>query len=753
MKTYRNGFVRALLISAATAAFSVGLNPAYAQTADAPVTADVPAADEAHASLDAIVVMAQRRQQNLQQVPLAVSAFSGDTLARSGVTSIRDVGQIDPSLNINASSGAVIPFLRGVGNPSSSTVGNESSVPVYIDDVYYTRLSPLDLELANVERVEVLKGPQGTLFGRNSSGGAIQVFTRDPGSSPEAEVQLGYANYDTISGRLYLAAPVTETIGASISVGALKQNDGWGRNLTTGEDIYRNKYINIRGKIVADLTEQTRISIIGFYGSQYSEQGISSSIYGGTTSGTPAFYGPPRPITAPGFYDTVSNLNGYVDHEGYGGSVKISHEAEFAELVSITAFRDAKEQYLTDGEPSPFRSLVYELNTIDKQFTQELQVKSKSNAAFDWIVGAFYLHSTAGYLPGRVTGDEIAAGGLQYLDIKGKQQVNSYSAYSQATFKVIPEGTNITLGLRYTVDKVHGIGSQDAVVTPDLIFPGQVPYDKEFTFKKLTYKVALDHRFTPDVMGYVSFSRGYKSGTFNTLPLIGDPTRPETIDAYELGLKSELFDRRLRFNMAVFQNDIANPQVQTVVQAGNANFVALTNGEKAKVRGAEFNVEALVTDGLTLLGGATFLDAKYVDFKNAPFYFPANGFPYGNSAPQVGDASGNTLAQVPKWRFNAGLNYRMDTQFGGILFDANTAYTDQFAWDADNILKQGDYFLVNSSLTFKLGADENLSVRVWGKNLTKTKYYTTELTLAGPAGYIAGPAAPRTYGVDVGYKF
>lgn len=729
----------------------------WAQTEGTPSAAA--AAPSSGAQLEDIVVTAQRRGQNLQDVPLSVTAFNASTLAQSGITTVRELNQVDSALNINQSSGVVVPFLRGVGNPSGSTIGNEASVPIYIDDVYYSRLAPIDLELANIERVEVLKGPQGTLFGRNASGGAIQVFTRDPGDELEVAGKLGYANYQTYSGQLYIAAPITDTVGASISVSGSDQQDGWGKNLVTGQDTYRNKYINVRGKIVADLTPTTKVHLAGFYNWQRTGQGITNGLYEGRLNTDPQTG---ATIAPAGLYDAITTENNFIRHKGHGVSLKISQDIDFAELVSISAYRKSREFYLTDGEGLPVNFLRYELNARDRQISEELQLKSQAGSSFDWIIGGYYLNSRAGYLPTSVSGNAVSGQGFLAQELYGLQKVNSLSAYSQATFHVIPEGTNITLGLRYTADKVRGIGTQDLVLPGGAgVFP--IPgtdYNRRFTFKKLTYKVALDHKFADDVMGYVSFSRGYKSGTFNTLPLSLDPSNPETVQAYEIGLKSELFDRRLRLNAAVFQNDVQNPQVQTVITTCDnstppicVNAVGLTNAEKAKIRGVEINADAILSDGLTLRAGLVYLDAKYTDFQNAPFYFPSPVAPFGNIGPIIGDATGNRLAQVPEWRFNGGINYKLVSSAGEFIFDVNAAYTDHYAWDADNILQQGSFTLVNSSITYRLPDNDRWSFSVWGKNITKEKYYITELTLAGGTGNIAAPAAPRTYGVEVGFKF
>jgi iron complex outermembrane receptor protein len=354
----------------------------------------------------------------------------------------------------------------------------------------------------------------------------------------------------------------------------------------------------------------------------------------------------------------------------------------------------------------------------------------------------------------------VAAAGLSSQDLYGVQRIHSYAGYGQATFPIVADTTDLTLGLRYTSDKVHGVGIVSGVIPGVGTIPF-VTYDKTFDFHKMTYRVALDQHFTRDVMGYVSVGRGYKSGTFNTLPLTADPSNPEVVDSYELGLKTELLDRRLRVNVAIFQNNIKDPQVQTVVQGpGGTSFVGLTNAAKARSRGVEAELQAIVTDGLQLRFGGALLEAEYTDFKNGPVAFPilnAQGnptAPYGLKPLTTQDESGSRMAQVPKTRFNAGLSYEVWTSVGHFNADANASYTSEFPWEPDGIIRQEAYTLVGASLEWTPPSQDRLSLRLWGKNLTGKEYYVTQLEVAGSQqGNNAVAAEPRTFGVEARYRF
>jgi iron complex outermembrane receptor protein len=715
--------------------------------------------------LQEIIVTAQRREQNLQDTPVAVSAFDGQSLLASGVSNIRDLAHVDPSLNIPRVAGVYLPFLRGVGNGAGGNVGNESSVPVYIDDLYYTRLSTAYLALGSIDRVEVLKGPQGTLFGRNSSGGAIQMFTKDPGRDTVLNVTVGYANYDTFNGQIYASTPITDTLAWNISAGGSDQRNGWGKSITTGQDAFKEKSGTVRSKLLWEPSSGTRVKIVGFYAYSKGDIGLNEDRHTGTfgsSAALPAPGYPAPPIILPSladvpgghFYDTRTNFRQYMREKGYGASIRIDQTISFADLVSITGFRNSKGLMHTDSDYSAQDFYNADLGDIDRQITQEFQLKSKKASKIDWILGAFYLHAQQGYDPTRVYGDilnfAVAPGTVQ--DIFSRQTINSYSIYGQTTVPIEAK-TNLTLGLRFTDDKVSGNGQQTLTIPGVGTIPAAPDFSDSKTFKRLTWKGAVDHHFTDNIMGYASVSRGYKSGTFNALPLDRSPAMPEIVDAYEIGVKSELFDRRVRLNGALFWNDIKDPQVFTLITTGIVSGVGLTNAQKARVKGGEIGFEAVAAGGLTLRGAATYLDAKYVNFIDAPFYSQSATTITG---PVLGDASGNRLPSVPKWRFDIGANYTVDTSIGALAGDVSASYTGRFAWNADNRVFEKAVTLVNASLNFTPTSLNWMTIGLWGKNLGGIEYYSISQEFVGPlstGGDTASPASPRTFGGSISVKY
>jgi iron complex outermembrane receptor protein len=706
--------------------------------------------------LQEIIVTAQRREQKLQDVPVSVSAFGGEALQSAGVLTVKDLAVVDPSLNIPQVAGVYLPFLRGIGNAAGGNLGNESSVPVYIDDMYYTRLTTAYLAINSIDRVEVLKGPQGTLFGRNASGGAIQMFTKDPGYSTEVNATLGYANYDRINGQLYMSTPLTDTLAWNIAVAGTDQRDGWGNSLATGAEIFTEKLATVRSKLIWEPGDATRIKVVGFYAYSKGDIGMVNDRHRGTYASSaalplPGYPNPPVRLPSladvPGnrFYDTRNNLEQFARTEGYGASVRIDQELGFADFVSISGFRNSKDLIRLDADITAQNLLNGDLNSVDRQITQEFQLKSKPFSNIDWIVGVFYLRSLVKYNPIALYGDAFGTG---TAEIRSRQVINSYSAFGQATAP-LSDNTNLTLGLRYNIDNLDG---------------SSPTYRDSETFKKVTWKGVVDHHFTDEVMAFASVSRGYKSGAYRTFPLSTPPALPEVIDSYEIGLKTELFDRRVRLNGALFWNDIKNPQVLAVDIQGNIPGIILTNAQQARIKGAEIGIEAVPVSGLTLRGAATYLDGKYVEYINAPFFCLNATTIAGPSTVQNGGpcpvpadgAAGNRLPNVAKWSFNAGINYRFGSSVGEWVGDIGVSHTGRFAWNPDNFVFERAVTLVNASLSFTPASLSWLTVGIWGKNLGDVQYYSITQESVGPAGtagFQSGAAAPRTYGGSIAFKF
>ena len=697
-----------------------------------------------------IVVTAQKRAENIQDVPLAITALSASAMTQANVSDGTDLQRVVPSLNMTrGSGGTIIPFLRGVGNPSTGQ-GNEASVATYIDGVYYQRAAPIYFQFNNIERVEVLKGPQGTLFGRNAVGGVIHIVTRDPGDETVLQAEMGYGNFKTMDGRFYLGGRIAE--GIAMDHGGLYhyQNDGWGKNVVTGRDYGFDRALSIRSKLVLEPTDNTSIKLIGDYLRSNSTIGIPALGYAGTTQGSQV---PPfreyRPEDV-GFYDIRANREPRVGGHSWGISGELRHDLGFADLVSISAYRRSRDELKIDNDYTERDIVFLDLPTVRKQFSQEFQLVSHPGSTFDWVVGLYHLDLDSKHVPAIFSG--LAFGGAQRL-IYGGQKVESNAGFGQATFHLGPN-TNITGGLRYTEDKVSVDGRTD-VLSPTNVLTTGTRIRLNSKFSKLTWKATLDHHLGEDVMVYASYSRGFKAGTYRMTPVTTDPVaRPEVLDTYEIGAKTALFDRRLILNGSIFYNYIKDPQVTRFLNVGaGGSAVSYVNAGSADVKGIEVEGTAIVSRELRLNFGATVLEAKYRDFRGAPFVDPNPNPPYGNGSTYQGDASGNYSTRAPKLTFNAGFEYRVDTDVGEFGLTSNVYYNDGFYWDPDNFTRQKSFTLVDAGLEFKPAALDHLRVRVWGKNLTDKKYYIQEVEVAGPNGNPSSPGAPRTFGGSIALEF
>jgi iron complex outermembrane receptor protein len=681
--------------------------------------------------LEVVVVTAQRRAERLQDVPITVVAVGGPELASAGISSTTQLQVAVPNLVMNRALGASTPFLRGIGS-STGDVNAEASVALYVDGVYQPSAFANIFELNNIERIEVLNGPQGTLFGRNATGGVVQIVTRPVSFEPEANVALSYANYDTVKTSGYVSGGLSDKVAASLSAQYVDQGEGWGKNLTTGKDVFRSRETNVLGKLLFQVSDKTSLVLSGNY-----------TDFNRTTSaaqpapGSVLITGQTNPGDFNVFGDTNVNTG-----ETYGGSLTLDHDSDAVGIRSITAyqkFNDGRQTLDQDMSPLPVVQATFHLGT--EMFTQEVHLFSPSSAKLQWLAGLFYFDYKAAMDPISITG--LVFSPLPGVDLYTQTHVHSIAGFAQATYPLTDQ-TNLTAGIRYSHDKSEYNGVEKIYGTSVVIDP---PQTKEYKKGDPTWRVALDHRFTPDVMGYVSYNRGIKSGNFSTgqAPSVATSYDPEQLDAYEIGLKTELLGRRVVFNTDAFYYDYKNIQFQRV-QTG---VVLTLNGPSAETYGAEATVEALATDNLTLRASASYLHTRIGNFPNAP---NTNRLPSGLN--DFGDpnfnAEGNRLPNAPEFSGNVGFQYVYPLERAHIRFGSNLTYAGKTYTELDNRLSVDGHTLLSASLGWE--SDSGLGVSIWGTNLTDDYYYSM-LTAVGGLSDIAVPNAPRTYGVTAEYKF
>lgn len=692
--------------------------PSLAQdVGSAPSTStDGSAAGQQIGGLQEIVVTAQRKSERLQDVPIAVTAISGTQLAANGVSGMDSLTTAVAGLQVTAVGEKNTPFLRGVGS-TCGTPNCEASVATYVDGVYQASTSANVLDYNNVERIEVLKGPQGTLFGRNSTGGVIQIVTRDPVHDPMLEAQLGLDNYQTLKLAAYMSAGLTENVAADLSVQYTDQNDGWGKNIITGEDVFRYDEFSARTKLLFTPSDRTRILVSADFAKR--DSNFSSFQIEAPNIGLDGV------SHRPGRFDVDSNFDAIGKVKSWGGSLRVEHDLGFAQLVSITARRLNKIQEGQDVDSGPIDLLHFIHDTRVNQTTQEFQLISQGNSRFEWTIGAYYYNGLAHYNPISLFGVLVGGGPV---DTFGLQKTWSYAGYAQGTYN-ITDTTRLTGGIRYTHERQTFVGSDPFTSVSD-----------EKTFNKPTWRIALDQKLSRDMMVYASYNRGLKSGGFSLGNLSVPGFTPEIIDAYEIGFKSEFLDRRVRFNVAAFYYDFKDLQVEVFANDGSL-IGFIQNAAKSRLKGIDADLQVVPMEGLTLRIGAGYLDGEYLDYPN-PAVFGSSPF-----VPVVlPNAKGFATVRSPKFSGNASATYDWTTGAGSFSATANVSYSDHYFFDPASLFRQDKYAIVGASMTW-WSPSEQFGVRVWGKNLTDTDY----IAGAAPGGFglLQSPAAPRTYGLTL----
>jgi iron complex outermembrane recepter protein len=684
--------------------------------------------------LEEVVVTAQKRSENLQQVPIAITAVSAQQITQSALQTTADLQLVTPGLDISNSVGYPLLRIRGVGT-SANAPGVENAVATYIDGVYIASQVGTQQNLADVADVEVLKGPQGTLFGRNATGGLLQVTTRDPTSTPTGEFRASYGNFETVSGTAYVSGGLTNTLSANAFVEYNHQGEGWGTNYYNGEDVYQ--FYHDYGGRVKLLFESggTRALLTA----DYFNQRTSTYALGAVD---PAFGVPTFGNSYVGPWNVDVNVQPLQTIKGGGVSLNIHQDLGAVELVSITAGRNSSFSADVDFDlgPQPIVEAAYVES--DRQFTEELQLQSKAGGPFQYVGGFFYLYATSKYDPYEVDLGGPFVAPLSKIQTFSTQTTRSYSGFFQGSYEFAP-GTTLTAGIRYTGENKALDGSTFGYL------PGDVPVgelgpavSKSQSYGAPTWRLALDKRFTPDVMGYVSYNRGFKSGGYNLSAPSADGYDAEKLDSFEAGVKTEYFERTLRVNAAAFYNKYTN--IQVVRYVGGA--ILIYNGAEAEIYGLDGDITWVASRYLDLSGGLSLLNDRFTSFPDADLYTVNPGGGYDLTS---GSAAGNRLPYAADVTAYITLSAHTDISSGRLSANFTTYYNSGFYTEPDNFLKQSQYELLNATVMWK--STNGLSVEAWGRNLANTAVVNVLAT--SPTGAAAGYQAPRTFGLTVGYMF
>ncbi len=714
-------------------------------------------------TLEEIVVTARRQSENLQESPVAVSALSAGALARAGVATVTDVQRLSPSVTFTpgtgGGSGTVNAFIRGAGE-FDFIITADPAVGTYLDGVYLARAFGANAELADVERVEILRGPQGTLFGKNSIGGAISVVTRKPGEELEGVVKAEVGRFDYQGASAYVSGPVTDTLSLGVS-GLYRKADGWQER--PGDDAGDIDVLSGRISLRYTPTDNFE-SLLMVDATRRRQNGYPNVMH--TYTPIPGVTAFPLDVFSP----NCCFPNRDIDESQAGDTLPsddldnlgINWTNEFllgnVQVKSITAYRDMDALFGRDGDNSQDELNGDRHDESHDQFSQEFQF---SGASFDnrleWLTGLYYFREDS-----RDDTELFIVPGVTFASPRyaNAQETVNYSAYAHATWHFNEQWalnaglrwtdeekdfdqtiTNIDLGAPWFIPGAPGIGP--GLATPESactdIAATTTSYSCREDWQEFSPKLGLEYQPGEQLMFYGHWSRGFRSGGFNGRPFasVNDIRAydPETLDSYELGFKSEWWERRLRLNGAFYYNDYQDKQV-LIIQAG---AVAIENASQATTQGFELEAALLPVSGLELNLGLSFIDDDsdgWVDL--------------------TGDYSDTELQYTPEWSATAAAAYRLELGAAGALrFSADMRYTDEYYLDAVNTeaLRQDSYTLYNAGIAW-LSPEDSWQVELRGDNLGDERARIGGFDGVAFFGYTeASYNPPRRWMLSASYQF
>ena len=691
-------------------------------------------AQEASSSsgLEEIVVTAEKRSESAQAVPISISVFTAQDLEDTGVYTTNELATITPGLVINTINGYAQPFIRGVGSDQVVSTA-ESAVGYYVDGVYFSSVSAILQELDDVARVEVLKGPQGTLYGRNTTGGAINVITRDPTPDGAAEFSVVAGNIDYRQVKAY-ASGGTPVLAASIAA-ISTYHSGLMRNLLDGDQYNDEKSWGARGKIKYTPNDLLTVTFSADYSHRKDHGGSGYN-----------------PLDAHPLVQALGGLYGTNPQETYvnfpdaryeltdkGESLTAKLKLSGFDIVSISAYRQTDRFSGVDLTASNISIENVAGPQPGWNWSQEFQFLSDSTGAWTWVAGAYAFGSRYGFSPLNVY--LTVPGQPSYLQEAGTQDTSAYALFGQASYDFTDNWT-LTAGVRSNRERKNLIEDYEFIPEYGLNIPGPSP-SKTWTN---TSPMGILKYHQPGLLLYGSVSQGFKSGTFNVLDSSAPAVDPEKITAYEVGGKHDLLDRTLRVNWSGFYYNYKNLQV-TTVQEGQP---LLENAAGSESYGIDLDVISALSSKLTAKLGGEWLHSKYTNFPNAVVYIPdaATGG-YGDAAVER-NVSGNTTIRSPKFTVSAELQYSVPVPVGTAQFIGTYYFNDGMYFDPGDLYRQDAYSIVDLRANLKM-LNNHLTLSGFGKNLLNKEI----LTGVAPSNFaiLAEWDMPRTWGFEVSYAY
>ena len=781
-----------LLLSAAVIG-AVGCGPAYAAEASASAPAADAAALDAEESEAAITVTARRREEDAQDVPIALSVLSGDTLDKTGNFTLGQVQQLVPSLQIFSFNPRNTNInIRGLGaNVALTNDGLENGVGFYLDNVYYGRPGQSQFDLVDLQQIEVLRGPQGTLFGKNTTAGAINITSREPSFTPEAQGEISLGDYGYHQLRASVSAPIiSDRVAFRLSL-ADTHRDGFLTNLHDGSKAQDYDNFSIRGQLLVKPTDTLSVRLIGDYAHQKQHYVLNIPVtYFGTydsgatipnnifvrTSRAGYTLLPADPFAREG--DSDSHYQAFM--KSYGASGQIDWDLGQVALTSITAYRWWDWDPANDGDSTslPVTTKAQQANR-QRQFSQEVRLGSTGSNVVDWTVGAYYFWQTIRGYGASAYGSVapnwfvptanpvVADAALNGFETRSysEPRTKSYALFGQASWN-ISDALSLTGGLRYTHERKTGAYRQWWVGGADLStlsaadaaaatvirnqFNPRTSYTAGIRDDSISGLATLSWKIAPDALVYGTYSRGSKSGGLNltNIPSGAVPqVKPETVDSYELGFKSAWLDRTLTLNAAAFWTEVSD--YQTAITQPNilGTFVQyISNIPKVRSRGIEGDLSYAPTKWISLTASASYIEATYRDYRNAP-QAPERS---ATLAPTQ-DLTGVQLGGIPKFTYSLGADVAQPIGGGGteIYGHADFSHRSSFNTSSSNsrYAQVPGYGLLNARIGIR--TDSGLwDISVWARNLADKQYF--QALNPSAFGLVTGTIGdPRTIGVTL----
>ena len=730
-------------------------------------------AARATGGLEEIIVTAQRRAESAQDVPIALSVFDASTLEKANIDRIEEIALRTPNFTMMRTNvGEPQFYIRGVGSNSDSAAG-DPTVGVFQDEIYVGRVSGAAFDVFDMQRVEVLRGPQGTLYGRNTSGGAVNFVPNRPDQDFFANAELSYGNYESLEGRAVINGGITDTLAGRLSV-SHREHSGYSENITTSADLDDEDNWSARGQLLFTPSDASRLLLAYDYVNDDNAgnarvpfpvfpTGQVGALNNLATAALLAIWKPGQDVRK-----AYSVPESFQKREINGLTVRYEQDASYGTWTLLGGWRDVDLSWLEDldglkpygnvpNPPSPFPPpygwVLQNRDSTDEgaeQYSVEARLTSRADSRIFWTAGLYYFTESVDRTESFLTKFSLAPAAGGNVTFVQNAESESYAAYGQLTYPFTDQ-FSVTAGLRYTEDTkdVHQIARNNdpADTVPGIpLYPGQ-PYDikADDSWGSTTGKIGLDFRTESGHLLYASVSKGFKSGIFpsqnNVTSTVGVATPPEEVWSYEVGAKTEWLDRTLRANLALFLMDYKDLQLFRL----DPQLRLQTFTEDTKNSGAELEILAAPAEGLEFGINAAYLKAE-VD---------------------GGTNDGGELPRSPEYTFGGFAQYSWPVAGGGLSVRADFKWTDDYrteipyhtpnatpaqaAADAANwrITEIESYALLNARAAYALEGG-NIEFSVWGKNLTDEEYPMHIIPFLGNGFSIFAP--PRTYGVSVSWK-